>query len=146
MKNSAGIDKKKCECRCHCSLKDCGFKHAEACLSCSGPTRGVDGMERTAMNIVYQIGDLLEANVDKRQATNDKAIDFTMKLISALFKPQQDLVIGKIKTTMEKYRNVCDCSPKNLRDLGCKCGAYDYNLAQDDLLKSLTGEGEKVKE
>ena len=37
--------------------------------------------ERVAMNIVYQLGDILEASVDKRQATNDKAIDFVQKLI-----------------------------------------------------------------
>ena len=34
------------------------------------------------MNIVYQIGDELEVSVEKRQATNDKLIDFVMKLLS----------------------------------------------------------------
>lgn len=38
--------------------------------------------ERFAMNIVYQIGDELEVSVEKRQATNDKLIDFVMKLLS----------------------------------------------------------------
>lgn len=40
--------------------------------------------ERFAMNIVYQIGDELEISVEKRQATNDKLIDFVIKLLSQI--------------------------------------------------------------
>lgn len=51
-----------------------------------------DDLERVAMNIVYQIGDLFsdfgdratrDAVVEIRQATNDKAIDFVRKLLAS---------------------------------------------------------------
>jgi hypothetical protein len=41
-------------------------------------------LERKAMNIVYQLGDLYELPVDQRQATNDKAINFVLELLSVV--------------------------------------------------------------
>ena len=38
-------------------------------------------IEHVAMNIVYQLGDLYELSVEKRQATNDEAVDFVEKVI-----------------------------------------------------------------
>lgn len=41
-------------------------------------------IEQIARNIVYQIGDLLDVPVEKRQATNDTAIDFVKHLLGSL--------------------------------------------------------------
>lgn len=95
-------------------------------------------LERVAMNIVYQIGDVLEADVDKRQATNDKAIDFTMKLIQDLLTNQSKEIVEKIegmkKSTgdldFSKFRNVA----KDMDLYSLQCGSIEgWNKALSDI-------------
>lgn len=64
------------------------------------PTEYERNLEAVAMNIVYQLGDLLYDNlpkviahdyfVDARQATNDRAIKFTKKLVKMYSDKQID--------------------------------------------------------
>lgn len=74
-------------------LCDCGLERIEKMTGTSVGSNNPDGhtdttppnknwREKVAMNIVHQIGDELGISVEKRQATNDKLIDFVMRLIS----------------------------------------------------------------
>lgn len=71
------------------------------------------------MNIVYQIGDLLEASVEKRQETNDKAIDFVMALLTEYRNSVIDECIGVVP----KRNPEQDCEP-----IGCTCGWCRYSV------------------
>lgn len=100
---------------CKCGLKEDSPLHIN-------PTKTSNkkwGVERVAMNIVYQIGDVLEADVDKRQATNDKAIDFTMTLINSLLQQQRNETISKVEGIIGKDEEVCPADIKKELEAGC---------------------------
>jgi hypothetical protein len=69
-------------------------------------------IEKEAMNIVYQIGDLLSFNipisiVDARQKTNDKAIDFVsdqlLSLLQEVRSEERNRIKEKRKTPYEHF-------------------------------------------
>ena len=71
-------------------------------------------VERMAMNIVYQIGDELEAGTEKRQATNDRCIYFVKKFLESAYlagaraHKNATRVEKKIDNKMYDMRSNCD--------------------------------------
>ena len=64
--------------------------------------------EKVAMNIVYQLGDILKASPEIRQATNDKAIDFTQDIISALLAQQKAELLAIIEEHRIEKEPLCE--------------------------------------
>jgi|SRR5215213_1407381 len=61
--------------------------------------------EMKARNIVYQIGDILEAPVEKRQATNDQAIDFVKGFLVDAFSAGLSHIAAESKKERQAHEN-----------------------------------------
>jgi hypothetical protein len=89
--------------------------------------------ERIAMNIVYQIGDVLMEkgllSVEDRQSTNDLFIDFTKKLIDKAIL-QREIAINSFAVL--KYMAATELAMKNNQVVGEK---NDYYITLEQLEK-----------
>lgn len=86
-------------------------------------------IENIASNIVYQLGDLYELDVDLRQRTNDKAIDFAKGLINSL-------LTNKIKEIEKDYAKDFDEIYKSM--VGLKFN-YEPGLTVNKITDFLIG-------
>lgn len=103
--------------------------------------------EHEAMNIVYQLGDLLydalpkslahQYFVDARQETNDRAIEFTRKIINSLLTSHNTELLQKIEGMKMEHRDYCEDWH---RPEFCTCDATVHNQALDEVINIITQE------
>ena len=79
----------------------------DGCGESEHSTPAPKGEERVAMNIVYQIGDLLGASVEKRQATNDVAIDFVWNILRTQIKIAREEVLKEVESAIVEEILIC---------------------------------------
>jgi hypothetical protein len=97
------------KCGCNEELRQYCEKHYMEMYGCK-PVKST-WEETTAMNIVYQIGDLLSFNiptsiVDARQKTNDKAIDFVKKILIDFRLAERKEMASKMIDTVVKINEM----------------------------------------